>query len=107
MDEDCGIGKAIQTIRIIRGMTKEEFCKNTKLMIGNSKLTVGFFEHRIEAGTFTILSVDQLKLITKTLKVPSSFILILAEESNDPLVTNLQGVVMDSLTKAAIEDRKP
>ena len=71
------IGKAIQFIRKQKGITQETLAEKTKF-------TVNFLS-RLECGTKGA-SHDTVVKIAKALKVPFSFIYILADNSQHPIL---------------------
>jgi transcriptional regulator with XRE-family HTH domain len=82
------IGTALQEIRVARDLTQDELCRKAEISIN--------FLSQVENGRKGV-SHAVAKRIATALEIPVSFLYLLADRSNNPLVEDLQESVRASL----------
>jgi transcriptional regulator with XRE-family HTH domain len=84
------IGEALRTIRSRKGVTQDALSKRTGLTIN--------FLSRLENGKKGV-SPQVVERIAEALAIPVSFLYLLGDRSENPLVADLKDAVLRSLTQ--------
>jgi len=86
--ETINIGRSLREIRSRKGITQDELCKRARISIN--------FLSQVENGRKGI-SHAAAERIAEALTIPISFLYLLADQTNNPLVHDLQEAVRTSL----------
>ena len=82
------IGSALQEIRVAKDVTQDELCKKAGISVN--------FLSQVENGRKGVSHAVAERMAT-VLGIPVSFLYLLADRSNNPLVEDLQDAVRASL----------